>query len=233
MKRFYKLVTLGEETAEGYQLLLDNKPVRTPDKKIFFIPYRYLADLIVKEWEAQTDEIRPLTMPVCQMTMTLIDSVIPHRQALEEEMLGYIDTDLICYRTDEPERYKRAQEEKWNPFIEWFDQIFKLRLQTTTGLSSLTQHPDIHQVIAHHVATLSDNQLMAMYLATMGTGSIILALAFQMRAFPNDVILSAAFAEELLKDEIYLGHIYGSAPDQEKKYLSLQNDLQTLEHFLI
>ncbi len=233
MKRFYKSVTLGDQTDAGYQLLLDNKPVRTPDKKIFFIPSKYLADLIVKEWEAQTENILPLTMPVCQMTMTLIDRVIPHRKALEEEMLGYINTDLLCYRADEPERYKQAQETQWNPFIQWFEQKFELRFQTTHGLFPLTQPSDIHRVIADHVATLSDNQLMVMYLATMGTGSIILALAFQMRAFSNDVILSAAFAEELLKDEIYLGHIYGSAPDQEKKYLSLKNDLQTLGHFLI
>lgn len=232
MKRFYKSVTLGEATDAGYQLLLDNKPVRTPDRKIFFVPSLKLADLIVKEWEDQKEEILPLTMPVCQMTMTLIDRVIPHRKALEEEMLGYIDTDLICYRAEEPEQYKKAQEAQWDPFIEWFEHEFKLRLQITSGLSPLTQDPAIHDTIATHVATLNDGQLMAMYLATMGTGSIILALAFQMKAFSNDAILSAAFAEELMKDEIYLGHIYGSAPDQEKKYASLKSDLATLGHFL-
>lgn len=232
MKRFYKSVTLGEKTDAGYQLLLDNKPVRTPDRKIFFIPSKTLADLIVKEWEDQKENVLPLTMPVCQMTMTLIDRVIPNRVHLEEEMLGYIDTDLICYRADEPEQYKKAQEAKWDPFIDWFEQAFKLRLEVTNGLVPLTQISAIHTALADHVATLSDNQLMAMYLATMGTGSIILATAFQMRAFPDETILSAAFAEELLKDEIYLGHIYGSAPDQEKKYKSLSNDLQTLVHFL-
>ncbi len=233
MKRFYQSVSLADKSADGYQLLLDNKPVRTPAKQIFFIPSRPLAEVIVKEWEDQKEEILPLTMPVCQMTMTLVDRVIPHRKALEEEMLGYIDTDLICYRTEEPQQYKQAQETQWNPFIVWFEQAFALRLATTTGLSPLTQSPAIHQAIAQHVATLSDGQLMAIYLATMGTGSIILGLAFQMKAFSNETILSAAFAEELLKDEIYLGDIYGTAPDQEKKYQSLRQDLQTLQHFLV
>ena len=232
MKRFYQSVSLADKSADGYQLLLDNKPVRTPAKQIFFIPSRPLAEVIVQEWEDQKEEILPLTMPVCQMTMTLVDRVTPHRKALEEEMLGYIDTDLICYRTEEPQQYKQAQETQWNPFIVWFEQAFALRLSTTTGLSPLTQSPAIHQAIAQHVATLSDGQLMAIYLATMGTGSIILGLAFQMKAFSNEAILSAAFAEELLKDEIYLGNIYGTAPDQEKKYQSLRQDLQTLQHFL-
>lgn len=232
MKRFYKSVTLGEKTEAGYPLLLDNKPVRTPDKKTFLIPSQHLADLIVKEWQDQTDNILPLTMPVCQMTMTLIDRVLPHRKSLEDEMLGYIDTDLVCYRAEEPEQYKTAQENKWDPFLVWFEQRFKLRPQVTTGLSPLTQHPDIHKSIASHIATLTDHQFMAIYLATMGTGSIILGLAFQQRAFPDEEILEAAFAEEMLKNEIYLGHIYGSAPDQEKKYLSLKSDFSTLGHFL-
>lgn len=232
MKRFYKTVTLGDKTDAGYALLLDGKQVNTPAKQPFFIPSTDLADIIVKEWEAQEGEILPLTMPISQMTMTLIDRVIPHRKLLQTEILDYIDTDLICYRADEPEQYKNAQETKWNPFIQWFHQAFDLNLEVTTGLSPLTQSPDIHQAIAKHITGLNDKQFMAVYLATLGTGSIILALAFLSKLFNNIQVMEAAFAEELLKDEIYLGHIYGSAPDQEKKYKSVGNDLSALQHFI-
>ncbi len=232
MKRFYKTVTLGPKSDQGFQLFLDDKPVRTPAKQIFFIPDQTSANVIAKEWESQGEEIIPASMPVSQMTMTLIDRVVPHRAALEEEILNYIDTDLICYRADEPEQYKKAQEEKWNPFVGWFKQKFDLELQTTSGLAPLTQSPEIHQAIKDHVHKLADAPFMAFYLATLGTGSIILALAYQTRSFSNSQVLDAAFAEEKAKDEIYLGHIYGSAPDQEKKYNSLATDLATLEHFL-
>ena len=232
MKRFYKKVTLGPQTAQGYPLLLDDKPVRTPAKQEFYIPDQKSADIIVKEWENQGEEIIPSTMPVSQMTMTFIDRVIPHREALQEEILNYIDTDLMCYRADEPEQYKKAQEAKWDPFILWFKNTFHLDLEVTTGLSPLTQPAAIHDAIHAHVSKLTDASFMALYLATLGMGSIILGLAYQMQAFSNAAILDAAFAEEKLKDEIYLGHIYGSAPDQEKKYKSLENDLATLQHFL-
>jgi len=232
MKRFYKSVTLDKSSENGFGLLLDGKPVRTPAKQIFIVPNEILANLIVTEWDAQTDEIRPLTMPVSQMTMTLIDRVIPHRATLQDEIFDYIDTDLICYRTDEPEQYKKAQENKWNPFIRWFEDKFHVQLETTTGLSPLTQHTNVHDVIRSTIAGLNDHQFMGVYMATLGTGSIILALAFQSRDFAVQHILEAAFAEEHLKDEIYLGHIYGSAPDQEKKYKSLKADLETLGHFI-
>jgi chaperone required for assembly of F1-ATPase len=232
MKKFYKTVSLGEKEENGYGLFLDGKPVRTPAKQNFVIPSLDLANIIVTEWANQGDEILPLTMPISQITMTLIDRVVPHRKILEDEILGYINTDLICYRTDEPEQYRLAQEKQWNPFVTWFQKKTGLTLQVTTGLSPLTQSPEIHQSIKNRITALADNQFMAVYLATLGTGSIILGLAFQSGEFDNDTILAAAFAEEHLKDEIYLGHIYGSAPDQEKKYKSLRGDLETLNYFI-
>jgi chaperone required for assembly of F1-ATPase len=232
MKRFYKSVTLGEKTANGYGLFLDGKPVRTPARQDFVIPTEELADIIVSEWSAQGEEIIPNSMPVSQMTMTLTDRVIPHRQALADEILGYIDTDLICYRADEPEPYKRAQEEKWNPFVKWFEDKFQTSLLTTSGLAPLTQSQDVHRVIREHIESLNDHQFMAAYIATLGMGSIILAIAFETKSFGGEDVLKAAFAEEMAKDEIYLGHIYGSAPDQEKKYNSLKSDLDTLQHFI-
>lgn len=231
MKRFYRSVTLGEKAESGYPLLLDDKPVCTPDKKSFLIPSESLADLVVQEWEEQGDEICPTNMPVSQMAMTLIDRVTTNRSSLTAEILDYIDTDLICYRADEPEEYRNAQAECWDPFIAWVRNHFQLDLKITYGLSPLIQDPDIHKTIADYVSGLSDSGFMSVYLATIGTGSIILGLAFQMNAFDNTEILKAAFAEEWAKDKIYLADQYGTAPDQEKKYRSLERDLNTLVYF--
>lgn len=232
MKRFYKSVTLTDKTAEGYGLLLDNKPVQTPARKTFFIKSHDIAQLIVKEWESQTENILPLTMPVSQMAMTLTDRVIPFRGHLESEILGYIDTDLICYRTDEPEQYKLIQEEKWNPFVNWFKNKFHLDLQVTYGLSPLTQSDEIHQSIRKYITSINHEYFMALYITTLGTGSIILGLGFIAKDFSVDDILEASFAEEKLKDKIYLADIYGTAPDQARKVQTLKTELETLLHFI-
>jgi chaperone required for assembly of F1-ATPase len=232
MKRFYKSVSLTEETTNGYGLLLDNKPVQTPARQLFYIKSKDIAAQIVKEWEEQTENILPLTMPISQMAMTLMDRVIPFREKLEEEILGYIDTDLICYRTDEPEQYKKVQEQKWNPFIQWFEKKFNLKLDLTYGLSPLTQSESIHLSIQKYRSSITDEEMMALYLTTLGTGSIILGLAFLSKDFTVEDILEAAFAEEKLKDEIYLSEFYGSAPDQERKYKTLSQELETLLRFI-
>ena len=42
-KRFYKDVTVGEAAEEGFTILLDGKPLRTPAKKPLVVPSRSLA----------------------------------------------------------------------------------------------------------------------------------------------------------------------------------------------
>lgn len=73
---------------------------------------------------------------------------------------------------------------------------------------------------------------MVLYFTTLGTGSLVLGLAYISQEFSADDILAAAFVEELLKDEIYMASFYGSAPEQEKKYRSLKSDLIALAPFL-
>ncbi len=233
MKKFYTFVSLSEKPHSGYHLLLDKKPVKTPARQDFFVRSLNIAQLIVQEWMNQGKEIIPSSMPISQMAMTLIDRVVPHRHNLEKEILDYINTDLIFYRANEPEQYKIAQEIQWDPFIAWFDKKFGFLPEITTGLSPITQADEIHSAISQYISAISDEKFMALYLSTLGTGSIILGLAFIDGHSSPEEILSAAFAEEKLKDEIYLGSIYGAAPDQEKKYKSLKTELETLCHFLI
>lgn len=97
MKRFYKHVTCTQ--ADGaFQILLDGRAVKTPDKHLFVPETRALAEAICFEWENQRDEICPETMPLTQWVSTLIDRIRPQRTNLIENILCYIDTDLICYR---------------------------------------------------------------------------------------------------------------------------------------
>ena len=232
MKRFYNTVTLNHTTSGHYQLLLDGKPVQTPAKQPFFMYTQTIADKVVAEWECQHTDIVPETMPVSQMAMTLIDRVEPQRTHLQNELLGYINTDLLCYRAQEPEIYKHAQMEAWDPFIDWFEGFSGLSIKTTDGLSPVIQPKNVHDYIQSFLDNLSDAQFMAAYLTTLGTGSILLSLCFISKQHSIDSIVEAAFVEERLKDKIYLENTYGIAPDQMKRYQALKHDLETLTSFI-
>lgn len=231
MKKFYKSVTI-EQHNDGYRLFLDKKPVLTPTKNILSISSENLADAVRGEWQGQGDSILPETMSLSQFAMTLIDRVKPHRALLQAEILGFLDTDLICYYADEPEIYRLAQIEKWQIFHDKFKNIFDYTLKTTSGLSAISQSPEIHQAIEKYVSSLSNDLFLPLYLATVGAGSLVIGLCFVQKEVSVDDVINAAFAEETQKDKIYLSETYGSAPDQERRVKQLREELTQLQRYM-
>ena len=98
MKRFYKDVTV-RNSETGYQICLDNRPVRSPAKAVVKVSSLVLAEAIQAEWQAVEDEIQPEDMPLYSMAVTVTDRVTPQRQALADELAGYIHDDVLRYRS--------------------------------------------------------------------------------------------------------------------------------------
>ena len=89
MKRFYKDVTV-KTSESGYQICLDDRPVRSPAKAVVVVPSQALAEAVQTEWQAVEDKIQPEDMPFYSMAVTVTDRVTPQRQALVDELAGYI-----------------------------------------------------------------------------------------------------------------------------------------------
>src|SRR5687767_15155698 len=73
-KRFYKGVSVGE-TSDGFAILLDGRPVKTPAKKPLVLPTRRAADLVAAEWHAQAEVITPVKMPLTRLVNSALDGV--------------------------------------------------------------------------------------------------------------------------------------------------------------
>src|SRR5437588_3762654 len=73
-RRLYKTVRV-EERGEGFGILLDGRPARTPRQRLLAAPACALADAIAAEWEAQTDHVDPARMPLTRLANTILDGV--------------------------------------------------------------------------------------------------------------------------------------------------------------
>eukprot|EP01035_Chromulina_nebulosa_P050631 gene50631-68873_t len=73
-KRFH--VQAGfSETPDGFAITLDGKSVRTPSRQLLVVPSSDIAAAIAAEWDAQTDLINPMTMPLTRLANSVIDAV--------------------------------------------------------------------------------------------------------------------------------------------------------------
>lgn len=231
MKRFYTLVST-QKSSSGFDILLDAKPVNTPFKNTLSAPTQALANEVLQEWTAQEDQIVPDTMPLTQILSTKIDRVSQEREAIASGVLKYLDTDLVCYRAPEPPEILSAQQEAWDPILEWFSSAFDGALKTTTGLSALSHDEEVHKAVREYVDRLDDHKFTLLQIVSASCGSLVLALAFIEKHINAQQVFDCAHIEERFKAELYNEEKYGADPAQEKKDKAMMIELEAAEKYL-
>src|SRR5215469_16301168 len=141
MKRFYKDVTVGP-AENGFAVLLDGKPVRTPGRNMLILPTERLAAAIALEWQAQGDEVIATTMPLLRLANTVIDGVAVHRDEVIDAILRFGENDLLCYRAHQPPELVARQKSGWDPLLDWVAQKHGAHMKVAEGLNHVDQPPE-------------------------------------------------------------------------------------------
>ena len=197
LKRFYETAE-AMETAGGHGIALDGKPVRTPAGKPLAVPNAALAYALAGEWAAQVETIDRETMPLTRLACTALDLVPERRADIVSEVAAYAETDLVCYRTDEPPALARRQAAAWQPLVAWAAERYGAHLAVTTSITPLAQTPEALEALRSAVAASDDFMLAGLSFAARSFGSVVIALALR------EARLDAkAAAEASLIDERY------------------------------
>ncbi len=175
MKRFYKSVTV-EETADGYRLLLDGRPVQTPARQSMLLPSRTLAEAVAEEWRAQGEEIEPAAMPLTRLVNTVLDGVRATRETVIEAILRLGESDLLSYRAESPAELARRQTQ-WDPILDWAADRHGARLLVTSGIAPIEQPAEAMAALGQTVSSRDDYAVAALHVLASVTGSLVLGLA--------------------------------------------------------
>lgn len=195
-KRFYKEVTIGE-AVEGFAVLLDGKAVKTPASNALTLPNFALAGRVAEEWSGQGERIDPLMMPMTRLAYVAIDAVAPQPDPVIDEIVKYTGTDLLFYRAGEPEGLVAAQNEKWNPVLDWAEEAFGARFNLAEGIVHVAQPDDaVAAVRAAAKALRRPFALAAAASATNLGGSALIALALAYGALDASTAWRAAHVDE-------------------------------------
>ena len=118
MKRFWKEVTV-EAALGGYAIRLDGRPVKTPMKAELLLPNAALTAVVKAEWEAVGDDIDPAAMPMTGFANAAIDRIAADREGFIDSISAYGESDLLCYRAEEPDELVKRQAAAWDPLLHW------------------------------------------------------------------------------------------------------------------
>lgn len=194
-KRFYK--TASQRAGdEGYEILLDGKPVRTPARKELRIANEALARMIVSEWEAQGEKIDPASMPMTRRANTAIDRVKGRERDVAADIVSYAGTDLLCYRAQSPQALIDLQRNHWDPVLDWAARAFGASFEVRSGITHIEQPAAALEGVANRMNDFDYLALTALHTMTTLTGSALLVLAFAAGELDAGKVWQAAHVDE-------------------------------------
>lgn len=226
MKRFYKEVSVGA-AEDGFRILLDGRPVKTPAKNMLALPTRALADAIAAEWAGQGEVIAPVSMPFLRLADTVIDGVAANRDAVITAILRFGENDLLCYRAHQPPDLAQLQREGWEPVLDWARRRYGAEFVVIEGFGHQDQPPQTLQAFRAALEKLDSFSLAALHVVASVAGSVVLALAL----LEGELTPAGVFALSRI-DEKYQISKWGSDHEAEVRATSLARELDKAAEFI-
>ena len=202
MKRFYKQVE-AKSVEGGWHIALDGRMVRTPARAPLLLPTAVLADAVAAEWDAQGDELDPLTMTATGFANAAIDQVEPNKVSFAANIARYAETDLLCYRADGPETLVRRQAVEWDPWLEFARRRYDVAFRTTSGIVHVAQPAEALARLAQAVSAYDVFILAPLSTLVTLSGSLILGLAIVDANADPDIIWRAAELDAIWQAELW------------------------------
>jgi chaperone required for assembly of F1-ATPase len=194
-RRFWTEVTVAEEP-EGFAVLLDTRPLRTPGRAPLVLPTRALAEAVAAEWVEQDTVIRPETMPATRAVNTAIDRVAPDPVPLRDHLAGYGETDLLCHRATAPEALVARQTAGWDPMLGWASDRFGARLRLAEGVMPVLQPAAALAALRAALDAYGPFELTALSELVTLSGSLVLGLAVAHAVRPAPEVWDLATMDE-------------------------------------
>jgi chaperone required for assembly of F1-ATPase len=226
MKRFYRQATT-RAAEDGFEILLDDRPVKTPVRQPLMIPSERLARAIAAEWNDQGDKVDPRSMPLTGLANAAIDRVAPDAAAFAASLARYGESDLLCYRADNPAALVSRQVETWDPLLAWGRRRFDVDFEIACGIMHRPQPQPTIDRLAKAVASRSPFELAALAPLVTISGSLLIALALA----EGEIDLAAAWSAATL-DEAWQAEKWGQDAEAAAALEARRRDFKAAERFL-
>ena len=227
MKKNWKTVHVKEKSINSYEILLDNNILKTPLKNELIISNAKIAEEIYKEWNQDTKFVNTDNFVFYGIISTSIDKIFDNRKQYIDDVLDFIDTDLICYRADKPIDLVQWQRKNWDPIICKVEKYINHKINTFKGIMPLRQDKEIHLKITLFLTKFSDLEIAVLHRITNITGSIFLTLCI----LKNDKIKKNAFELSYL-DELWQAENWGYEEEASENRENINNELNRIIYFL-
>lgn len=225
-ERFWKQTTLTAHDA-GWQVFLDARPLNTPAGAVLVLPKEALAEAIRQEWDAQHDHIDANTMPMFRQAVTALDRIAPHRQQIIDELIGYGNNELLCYRAEEPPELQSEQHRLWQPCLDWASDNFGFNFTISEGIMPINQPPKNAEITHRILKAMDDFHLGGAANLIIASGSMVVGLGVATGHLTPEQGFDVAFLEECWQADQW-----GHEPEAKDRRARIKEDMIEAHRYL-
>jgi len=171
--------------------------------------------------------VRPEALPLTRIAATALDRVAPEPAATVIALSRYAETDLLCYRAEQPPELAARQHALWQPHLDWAAQALDAPLSVTRGIMPLSQDASALAALSRALARLDAFQLAAAGLAIGALGSLVLGLALV-----HGRLDAAAATEASLVDEHFQARLWGEDSEAAARRARIAEEVALAARFL-
>lgn len=193
------------ETGDGFGIVLDGRPVKTPARRPLVVPSHPLAQAIAAEWAAQGDLIDPNSMPLTRIANSAIDTVTVQRGEIAGIIAAYGESDLLCYRAEGPPDLVARQAAAWDPLLDWAADALGAHLTVGAGVMFIPQPAPSVAALSAKVAVRDAFDLAPLHDLVALSGSLVIGLAVQAGLRPSAELWDLSRVDESYQAEKW-GH---------------------------
>ena len=159
-----------------FNLFINNKEIKTPEKVSFNFKEKIFPNLILKE--IKKFKLKNLNQSTYYNIFSLAkDKIQVDKQKYIEEVLKYINTDLICYWENKPDDLYTLQLDNWNSQLEKLKKE-ELNFDYTFNITPIKQNKSSIVLLKKKLIQLDDIILSCLLIITKITSSVLLSYLF-------------------------------------------------------
>ncbi len=190
------------------------------------LPARALAEAVRDEWQRVGPQARLSDLRLASLAAATADTAL--RRHIEQTLLKYADTDLVCYWSAEadPVDLRARQAATWQPMLDWVAATYGAHLCVNRGIVPAPQDEAALAKLRAALEGLSAADLIALRLASAAVGSVVIGLGLIRGAWTVDAAHAAGTIDETFQMERW-------GPDSEaaEALAARRTDLADAVHF--
>ena len=204
MKRFYREV-VADAHGSCWRVTLDGRAIKTVGRRPQIVPTSALAHALAAEWAQQGEVIDPARFMLRDMADYAIDVVATGRGEVQRAILGFAESDTLCYRGEPDEPLWAHQQQQWEPLLTTAERRWNIRFERVSGIIHRPQPPETLARLAEVMAAQDDFTLAALHTLTSLAASLVLGLAALEADADIPALWAAAHVEEDWQADLW-GH---------------------------